>query len=129
MKANHVKTKQISVRISESTLNKINEKCNEINDLIKKLGIDGKMGTASYIRAVLTNRLEKEELEDFSSIVEVELDIETMSDSLLKELHEYACNMYEAERKKDIDGYNSRAFNYLSLSSDVFQMLKLKGVK
>ena len=129
MEASHVKTKQISVRLTENTLNKINEKRKELSELIRSYGINSNVTTASYIRAVLINRLEKEEAEDFSNIINVELDIETMSDSLLKELHEYACNMYEAERKKDIDGYNSRAFNYLSLASDVYRVMKLKGVK
>ena len=129
MEASHVKTKQISVRLTENTLNKINEKRKELSELIRSYGINSNVTTASYIRAVLINRLEKEEAEDFSNIINVELDIETMSDSLLKELHEYACNMYEAERKKDIDGYNSRAFNYLSLASDVYRMMQIKGVK
>ena len=101
MEASHVKTKQISVRLTENTLNKINEKRKELSELIRSYGINSNVTTASYIRAVLINRLEKEEAEDFSNIINVELDIETMSDSLLKEIHEYACNMYEAERKKE----------------------------
>ena len=129
MKVNHVKTKQVSVRLTEDTLNKINEKCNELNEIITKYGIDSEMGIASYIRAVLSNRLEKEELEDFSSIVDVELNLDTMPNSLLKELHEYAYNMYKLESEKDIDGYKPKTFNYLSLASDVYRVMKLKGVK
>lgn len=129
MKVNHVKTKQVSVRLTEDTLNKIDEKCKELSELIKSYGMDSNVTTASYIRSVLINRLEKEELDDFSSIVDVELDIETMSDSLLKELHEYAYNMYKLEIEKNIDGYKPKTFNYLSLASDVYRVMKLKGVK
>lgn len=129
MKANYVKTKQVSVRISENILNKINEKCNDLNEIIKKHGIDSKMGTASYIRAVLCNRLERDEAEEFSYIINAELDIDTMPNSLLKELHEYAYNMYKLEREKETENYKSKGFNYLSLASDVYRMMKLKGVK
>lgn len=130
MEASHVKkTKQVSVRLTENTLNKIDEKRKELSELIKSYGMDSNVTTASYIRAVLINRLEKEEAEDFSNIINVELDIETMSDSLLKELYEYAHSMYKLESEKDIDGYKPKTFNYLSLASDVYRVMKLKGVK
>ena len=130
MEASHVKkTKQVSVRLTENTLNKIDEKRKELSELIRSYGINSNVTTASYIRAVLINRLEKEEAEDFSNIINVELNLDTMPNSLLRELQQYAYSMYKLESEKDIDGYKPKTFNYLSLASDVYRMMQIKGVK
>ena len=66
--------------------------------------------------------------EDFSNIINVELNLDTMPNSLLRELQQYAYSMYKLESEKDIDGYKPKTFNYLSLASDVYRMMQIKGV-
>lgn len=130
MSTKEVKTKQVSIRFTEDTLNRISEKCEELNDLLRKYGLNGNYTTASYIRTVLLNRLAKDEEEErrVSHNVTVDLDLNAMQTELLEDLMRFSHGMYEVERSRRFSEYDAdKTFNYLNLATEIHQTLGDRG--